>query len=54
MATVAFQSLYPVLAKKARENPHPSRRSPLVDSCHAFKSDGEVVKQQWPEHYTGE
>ncbi len=54
MATVAFQSLYPVLAKKARENPHPGRQSPLIDSCHAFKSDGEVVKQQWPEHYTGE
>lgn len=53
MATVAFQTLYPVLAKKARENPRPGR-SPLIDSCHAFKSDGEVVKKQWPEHFTGE
>ena len=53
MATVAFQTLYPVLAKKAKANPRPGR-SPLIDSCHAFRSDGEVVKKQWPEHYTGE
>jgi len=53
MATVAYQSLYPVLAKKVRENPRPGK-PPLIDSCHAFKSDGEVVKAQWPEHYTGE
>jgi len=26
----------------------------LIDSCHAFKSDGEIVRKQWPEHYTGE
>jgi hypothetical protein len=53
MSTVAFQSLYPVLAKKAQENPRPGR-SPLIDTCHAYKSDGEIVKKQWPEHYTGE
>jgi hypothetical protein len=53
MATVAYQSLYPVLAKKAQENPRPGK-PPLIDSCHAFKSDGEIVKTQWPEHYTGE
>ena len=53
MATVAFQTLYPILAKKAEANPRPGR-PPLIDSCHAFRSDGEVVKKQWPEHYTGE
>jgi hypothetical protein len=53
MATVAFQSLYPVRMKKeqARE---PGSRPPIIDSCHAFRSDGEVVKKSWPDFYTGE
>jgi hypothetical protein len=53
MATVAFQSLYPVLVKKVKDMPR-NRRSPLIDTCHAFKSDGEIVKKTWPDHYTGE
>ncbi len=53
MATVAYQTLYPVRAKKAAENPRPGK-PPLIDTCHAFRSDGDVVKAQWPEHYTGE
>jgi hypothetical protein len=53
MATVAYQTLYPVLAKKAAENPRPGK-PPMLDSCHALRSDGEVVKAQWPEHYTGD
>jgi len=52
MATVAFQTLYPVLARKAKENPQPGR-PPLIDTCHAFKSDGEIVKKAWPDFYTG-
>ena len=53
MATVAYQTLYPVRAKKAAENPRPGK-PPLIDTCHALRSDGEVVKGQWPEHYTGD
>ena len=52
MATVAYQTMYPVLAKKAAENPKPGKPG-LIDSCHAYRSDGEVVKQAWPEFYTG-
>ena len=52
MATVVFQTLYPVLAKKAAAAPS-SHKPGLIDSCHAYRSDGEVVKQAWPEHYTG-
>ena len=52
MATVAYQTLYPVLAKRAAENPRPGKPR-LLDTCHALRSDGEVVKAQWPEHYTG-
>jgi len=54
MGTVAFQTLYPVRARKAKANgADANRRPPLIDSCHAFASDGEVVRRQWPEHYTG-
>lgn len=53
MATVAYQTLYPVLARKAAENPRPGKPA-LLDTCHALRSDGEVVKAQWPEHYTGD
>jgi len=52
MATVAFQTLYPVLNRKAKENPRPGRPA-LIDTCHAFKSDGEIVKKAWPDYYTG-
>ncbi len=52
MATVAFQTLYPVLKRKAEENPRPGR-PPLIDTCHAFKSDGDIVKKAWPDYYTG-
>lgn len=55
MATVAYQSLYPVRAKKAKEGVarEPSPRPPLIDTCHAFRSDGEVVRKLWPQHYSG-
>jgi hypothetical protein len=25
----------------------------LLDTCHAYRADGPVVKRRWPEHYTG-
>ena len=52
MATVAFQTLYPTLAKKGRTQTS-GGKSPLIDSCHAYASDGEIVKKTWPDHYTG-
>ena len=52
MATAAYQTLYPALARKAAGKPV-TRRPALIDSCHAFASDGEVVKKQWPDFYTG-
>lgn len=53
MATVAYQTLY--AARKRKEEQSQNTRKPaLIDSCHAFRSDGEVVKKAWPEFYTGE
>ncbi len=53
MATVAFQTLYPTLARKAAKNPS-TKRPGLIDSCHAYASDGPIVKKAWPDFYTGE
>jgi hypothetical protein len=53
MATVAFQTMYPVLAKTGMGGP-PGKRGVLVDTCHALKSDGPAVKKLWPEFYTGD
>lgn len=51
MATVAFQTLYPVLAKRAQAgaSPEPS----LLNTCYAYGADSPVVQRRWPEHYTG-
>ena len=53
MATVAFQTLYPVLARKAAETPKPGKPA-LLNTCHAYRSDGPVTQANWPEYYTGE
>ena len=50
MATVAFQTLYPVMAKRAKTMVGPPV---LLNTCYAFSADGPVVQRQWPEHYTG-
>jgi hypothetical protein len=53
MATVAFQTLYPVRAAKATKRP-PGQRPGLLETCHAFATDSPIVKRDWPEFYTGE
>jgi hypothetical protein len=56
MATVIFQTTYPIRAKRAAEaagksgEKHPPR---LLNTCHAYNSAGEVVKARFPEFYTG-
>lgn len=63
VATTAFQTIAPVLAKEREEKRKadeaaglpvpPRKRPPLLNTCHAFRSDGPVVKKAWPEFYTG-
>jgi len=51
LATTAFQTIYPARVKRdAAKNTH---KPALIDTCHAYRSDGPLVKQKWPEHYTG-
>lgn len=57
VATTAFQTLNPILAREGRNAPltsgSPARRPRIIDSCHAYASDGEIVRARWPEYYTG-
>ncbi len=50
MATTAMQTIWPL--RQSRQ-PRKSDRPRLLNSCYAFRSDSPVVKDLWPEHYTG-
>ena len=50
MATTAMQTIWPLRQSK---QPKKSDRPRLLDSCYAFSSDSPVVKDLWPDHYTG-
>lgn len=55
IATTAYQTVVPGQAqlRARRGDPEPERkgRPALLNSCHAFASDGEVVQRLWPEFY---
>ena len=54
MATVVFQTTYPARMRRDAENAHLGpRKNPLLNTCIAHDSAGEVVKQRFPELYTG-
>ena len=55
MGTVAYQTLG---ASRVSDNQDKAmgrnRNKPArIDTCHVFKSDGEMVKKRWPEFFTG-
>lgn len=62
MGTVAFQTIYGWREKAKRESgltqsegppaeALPGKRPAFLDTCHALASDGEVVKEHWPQFY---
>jgi Protein of unknown function (DUF2889) len=53
LATVAYQTLYPVRARKTREEANSGKTPALLNSCYAYSSDRVVVKRRWPHLYTG-
>jgi hypothetical protein len=60
MATTAFQTIAPILhreraerAAAAGKTETSAERPTLLDTCHAFASDGPIVKRRWPAFYTG-
>lgn len=69
VATTAFQTIFPILSKESLQRKKstgndtgetppdkqkPARRMPLINTCHGWRSDGEVVKRIAPDFYTGE
>lgn len=55
MGTVAYQTVGPSRAVASQDGAEgtPRRRPARIDGCHVFASDGEQVRQRWPEFYTG-
>ncbi|MGI9301778.1 MAG: DUF2889 domain-containing protein [Gammaproteobacteria bacterium] len=56
IATAAFQTIYPLKTKHASTGKAASDatiRPLIINTCHAFATDSEVVKRQWPQFYTG-
>ncbi len=51
MATVAFQTTFPVREKRQEQNPTAKPR--LLNTCHAYADDRSVIEKRWPQFYTG-
>lgn len=52
VATTAYQTMVSMRMKKLTELPA-DKKPGVIDTCHAYKSDGEVVLERWPAFYTG-
>lgn len=52
IATTAFQTVYPLRAKREREQ-GVRKRPPMIDSCHSYASNSPVIEKRFPEFYTG-
>jgi hypothetical protein len=50
MCTVAFQTTFPMRSSRPVAPGAPPR---LLNTCHAYASDGEMVRERHPQHYTG-
>ena len=55
LATVAYQTLVGQRKKRAKEakDGAAAEKPRIIDTCHAYASDGPVVKKAWPKFYTG-
>lgn len=51
LATAAFQTIYPVRAKRGEVDGDPERRPLLLNSCHAYAETSPVVRELSPAHY---
>ena len=51
IATTAVQTIFPW--QERHQSRRPDKRPPILDTCHALDTHGEVVKQVWPEFWKG-
>lgn len=58
LSATAYQTLHKALEERAKANAAQTqtvREKPqILDTCLALAADGEVVRQRWPEFYTGD
>ncbi len=52
LAVVAAQTVWP-LRKRTESKDEPARKPPMLDTCHALRSDGEAVREHFPKWYRG-
>lgn len=52
LAVVAAQTIWPLRAK-SEKLADSGRKPPMLDTCHALRSDGPVVREQFPKWYRG-
>lgn len=53
MAATAYQTIIPYKNRNVAKSA-PKVRPDVLDTCHALASDGEVVRERWPQFYTGD
>ncbi|HUA77265.1 MAG TPA: DUF2889 domain-containing protein [Acetobacteraceae bacterium] len=53
LGTVAFQTLYPVRARREAAGKSAESAPRLLNSCYAYASSSPVVRRRWPQFYTG-
>ena len=54
VATTAFQTIFPIKNRERSTREASSDKPPrLLNTCHAFRSDGAKVKEFWPKFYDG-
>jgi hypothetical protein len=54
MATVAFQTMWPALQRRAEEKQAAgelSARPALLGTCHAYAPSSPIVRELWPDYY---
>jgi len=51
LAATAYQTLHAAREEK-RKQASPTERPRILDTCYALRSDGPVVKREWPEFHT--
>lgn len=54
VATTAFQTIFPIKNRERPATATASDKAPrLLNTCHAFRSDGAKAKEFWPKFYDG-
>ena len=53
LGTVAFQTLYPVRARKEAAASTANSAPRLLNSCYAYAASSPVVQRRWPQFYKG-